>query len=134
MSFSCLSSYSLLYVNQCFTEFFALKIDCVKCTTGTCINNQLTINPKDGKKAFSGIPTRVHHCLLRFRLLPVLPLGKPPKRLGPRLEVNQTGLCVLQWRGQLFSLAHTEKLYTHSRDFNVRVYLITFLFYSPPSA
>ena len=28
-------------------------------------SNQLTINPKGGKKAFSGIPTRIHHCLMR---------------------------------------------------------------------
>ena len=28
-------------------------------------SNQLTSNPKDGKDAFSGIPTQVHHCLPR---------------------------------------------------------------------
>ena len=48
------------------------------CFLGTA-SNQLTINPKDGEKAFSGILTRVHYCLPGLTLLPVLPLGKPPK-------------------------------------------------------
>ena len=43
------------------------------------------------EKCLSGIPTRVHHHLPGLTLLPVLPLGKLPKRLGPRVEVNQRG-------------------------------------------
>ena len=77
------------------------------------------------EKAFSGIPTRVHHCLPGLKLLPVSPLGKLPKTLGPRVEVNQRGLRVLQRRGQLFYLAHTGKLCTHSHDVNVRACQIT---------
>ena len=108
----------------------------MKCNTFLVMaNNQLTINPKDGKKAFPGIPTWVHHRLPVLMLLHVLvsPLGKLPKRLGPQVQVNQEGLSVLQWWGQLF-LAHTDKLCTRSHDVNVRAYLINFLFYSPISA
>ena len=54
--------------------------------------------------------------------------GKLPKKLGPRVEVNQRGLRVLQRRGQLFYLAHTDKLCTRSHDVDVRAYQITFLF------
>ena len=75
------------------------------------------------KKALSGISTRVHHRLPRLTLLPVSPLGKLLRRLGPQVEVNQRGWWVLQrWRW-LFSLAHTDKLCTHSHDVNVRAYL-----------
>ena len=58
--------------------------------------NQVTINPKDGKNAFSGIPTCIHHRLPGLTLLPVSLLGKLPKRLGPQVEVNQRGLFILQ--------------------------------------
>ena len=43
-------------------------------------NNQLTINPKDGEKAFSGILTQIHHHLLGLMLLSVSLLDKLPKR------------------------------------------------------
>ena len=33
------------------------------CDYGATANNQLTINPKDRKNAFSGILTHVHSCL-----------------------------------------------------------------------
>ena len=59
-------------------------------------------------------------------LLPVSALGKLPKRLGSRVKVNQRGLRVLQWWGQLVYLRHTDKLCTRSHDVNVRVCQITF--------
>ena len=51
------------------------------------------------ENAFSGILTRVNHCLPGLALLPVSPLGKLPKRLGPRVEVNQRGLRILRCTG-----------------------------------
>ena len=48
----------------------------------------------------------------RTNALPVSPLGKLSKRLGPQVEVNQRGFCILQWWGQPFYLAHTNKLCT----------------------
>ena len=48
------------------------------------------------ENALSGIPTRVHHRLPGLTLLPVSSLGKLPKRLGPRVKVNQRDLRILQ--------------------------------------
>ena len=54
----------------------------MKCNTFlVTANNQLTINPKYQKKAFSGIPTQVHYHLPGLTLLPVSPLGKLPKMI-----------------------------------------------------
>ena len=61
-------------------------------------------------------------------------LCKLPIQVGPGVEVNRRGLCVLQQRGQLFCLAHTGKLCTCSHEVNVRAFQIAFLFYSLLSA
>ena len=77
---------------------------------GATANKQLTINPKNGKKClYPSSPSRTY-------AFASVPLGKLAKRLGPRVKVTQKGLHVLQWRGQLFYLAHTHKLRTHSHD------------------
>ena len=59
-------------------------------------------------------------------LWPVSPLGKLPKRLGPRVEVVQRGLRDLHcW--EPFSLKLADKLCTRFLDVNVKKYLSFFV-------
>ena len=56
-------------------------------------SNQLTINHKD--RNMPSLGSRPTSIITLTYALPVLPLGKLPKKLGPQIEVNQRGLCFL---------------------------------------
>ena len=72
-------------------------------------SNQLTINHKDGKVPSLGSRLESIIASQDLKLLPVSPLGKLPKRLGPRVEVNQRGLCIFAAvRTALLLSAHRE--------------------------
>ena len=90
----------------------------------------------------------IHHLVFKFlrskgghrHPLPCLDSPVDPWHLETKLLNNyhlrepcksrstKKGLCVLQRWGQLFCLAHTKKLCTHSCDFNFRACQIAFLF------
>ena len=56
---------------------------------------------KELKPSLGSRPS-VHHCFPGLMLTSVT-TGKQPKKLGPQVEVNQRGSCVLQWQGGFYA-------------------------------
>ena len=82
----------------------------------TQVNNQRTINPKDRKNAFSGIPTRVHHRLPGLTLYPCRHLVSYPCIL----QSGDTRKCVSPGRRWWTRVGIPEKAVFPSLGFIVR--------------